>query len=209
MPTSNIPLTYAIKSGNTIHLYVVIYAGSQPVFNAGEASGNTMLFVIDAGSGGASKYFEHYSFDADTFTDIEVRCNGHIRKIVIAHLDNDTLPFQSGDKAFEVPYGYTQKVSANSFSAELVIFSDTAKKFACTHAVVPGTLIGDSKSEISINSTSTPVTEFPDSHEFTVPNFMLSDGAHEISYTSGDTPPKTKRTKTKNRNHSPTPFPPK
>jgi len=209
MPTSNIPLTYAIKSGTTIHLYVVIYAGSQPVFNAGEASGNTMLFIIDAGSTGSDKYFEHYSFNVDTFTDIEVRCDGHIRKIVIADLDNDSTPDQTGDQAHEVPYAYTQKQSTDSFKTELVIFAPatSTRQYVCTHSG-PGTSPdGDTESVISTDTQAGAVAEFSDSHVFTVTNVLLTNGTHEVSYTSGDNPPRRRRGKTKNRNHSPTPFP--
>ncbi len=206
MPTSNIPLTFAIKSGNTIHLYIVIYAGSQPGFEEGEASGNTMLFIVEKGSTGATKFFKHYSFDVDSFTNIEVRCDGHTRKIVIADLDNGTTPTQSGDQAHEVPYAYTQTVDTNSFSAELVIFApaSSTRQYACTHSG-PGTSTdGDTESSIGIDTQATAVSEFSDSHMFTVPNVLMTDGAHEV--TVGD-PPKKKRTRTKNRNHSPTPFP--
>lgn len=206
MPTSNIPLTYAVQSDNTIHLYVVIYAGSQPDFEEGEASGNTMLFVIEKGDTGSTKYFKHYSFDVDTFTNIEVRCDNHIRKIAIADLDNDSTPDQSGDRAFEVPYTYTQVQNTNSFEVELVVFSSTDQQFTCSHGAVPGSLIGDTESAITVNSTAPPVKEFSSSHVFTVQNVLLTDGGHQATTQVGS-PPRTKKTKTKNKNHSIAPFP--
>ncbi len=206
MPTANIPLTYAYRSGDTIHLHVLIYAGSQPDFEDGEASGNTMLFPIEKGSAGATKYFKHYSFDVDSFTNIEVRCDGHVRKIAIADVETDTTPAQTGDQAHEVPYVYTQIVSTNSFNVELVIFApaSSTKKYVCSHT----TAGDDTESSIGTDTQATPVSEFSDSHTFTVQNVLLSAGTHEANVQQPGPPPtKTKRTRTKNRNHSQTPFP--
>ncbi len=204
MPTANIPLTYAYRSGDTIHLHVLIYAGSQPDFEDGEASGNTMLFPIEKGSAGTTKFFKHYSFDVDSFTNIEVRCDGHVRKIAIADVETDTAPAQTGDQAHEVPYVYTQIVNTNSFKAELVIFAPATStlRYVCTHS----TSGDDTESSIGTNTQATPVSEFSDSHTFTVQNVLNTNGAHEASAMVGD-PPKKRKSKTKNRNHSQTPFP--
>jgi len=207
MPTANIPLTYAYRSGDTIHLFVLIYAGSQPDFEDGETSGNTMLFPIVKGSAGTTKYFMHYSFDVDTFTNIEVRCDGHVRKIAIADVESDTAPAQTGNQAHEVPYVYTQIVNANSFSVELVIFAPASSTRQYVYA--PTTTGDDTESTIGTNTQETPVSEFSVAQTFTVQNVLLSAGAHEanVQQPGNPPPPKTKRTRTKNRNHSPTPFP--
>jgi hypothetical protein len=205
-PSSNIPFTYACKLNGSVHLYIVIYAAQRPGYPIqGVVGDETINYIINnVQAAGTNPHFVHYAFCINTITDIKIHYSTHIRKILVEHLDEvDALPTLT-DRAFEVPYTYTQIVDTNSFKAELIIFSASAQKYDCTHNAVPGSLIGDTKSAIIINPNSTAVSEFSDSHVFPVQNVLLTDGAHEV--TVGD-PPKKRRSKTKNRNHSQTPFP--
>ncbi|MFN0014002.1 MAG: hypothetical protein ACKVU2_05585 [Saprospiraceae bacterium] len=209
MPTSNIPLTYACKLDGTVHLYIAVYAATStpPAFpSQGTIADATIIFNVTAGSVGAIAHFKHYAFGINSLTDIEVHCSTHVSTILVADLDEvTTLPTQSGDQALEVPYGYTQIVDADHFKTELVIFSASAQKYDCTHSG-PASAEGDTESAIFINSNASAVTEFSDSHEFTVPNVSNTTGAHEVSVVVGN-PPRRKRRRIKNINHSPTPFP--
>lgn len=201
MITPNDPLTYAVKTDTTIHLYILVYTGATaPQFpNAGTIIGQTILFPVTQGDSGTTPNFMQYAFSAGSLTDIEITCDGHSRKQVIADLDNDTVPSLSGNKALGVPYSYTQKVDSDSFKAEIAIFSNSAKNFRCVHSGPVGSST-DTNSVIDTNGASA-VTELLDSHTFTVPGFVATNGTHEVSVGPG------RKSKTKNKNHSQTPFP--
>lgn len=208
-PTPNIPLAYAVKSGNTIHLYILIYSGSnRPNFpNEGTDGDATMFFnIVNPINTGIVKHFEHYSFNTTSskgilITDIEISYNNHIRKIEVADLEIDPAWSQPGKQAFEVPYAYSQKVDANNFKVDMVIFSKTDKRFKFKEPEPPKGY--DTDSVIEINGSATPTTELYEQHTFNVKDFMTTEGAHEVSYAG----PPNRKTKTKNKNHSQTPFP--
>jgi hypothetical protein len=206
MATSNVPFSYAVRVNNTVHLYILIYAGSPPGF---PQVGKPADLVIEFNIGGTitpgnTKRFAYYAFERGAFTDIEINFNGHKRKILIEHIETATSWTPSGTQVFAAPYCYTQVDGANAFKAELVIFAPTGapEKYVCQH-LGPVNSVGDTFSKITINNSASATLEFTDSHTFTVNSVLTTDGSHEI--TLGD-PPKQKN-KTKNKNHSQTPFP--
>lgn len=209
MPTSNIPLTYTCKMNGTVHLYIAVYGTSTaPGFpTQGTIADAVIIFNITTGGTGTVSHFKHYSFAANSLTDIQVHCSTHIRTILIADLDNVTaLPTQSGDQAFDVPYAYTQMVQdADHFEAEMVIYAESpGKKFKCEHSG-PLNVDGDTESNITIDTDATTVTVFSDSEVFNVTKVRTTDGAHTVTFTEGNNPPKRRKSKTKNKNHSITP----
>jgi len=213
MPTSNVPFTYAIKtSGGVIHLYVLMYSGSTaPTFpTSGTPVGSdTLVFPISTSGSGSTKYTKHYSFNVASITDIHISFNYNsgtkIEKLQVDDFLTDTEPTLVNGIVEDVPYGFTKVIDNNHFNVELVLISDTAKNFKCTHYFVHGSTI-ETRSLIEDTGGSAATKEFTDNHAFNVNNFMTepaASGANEISY--GD--PNQKRVKTKNKNVVRVPFP--
>ena len=216
MITTNAPFTYAFKSGNTIYLYVLVYAGSAPTFpNEGTRMDATVSFSITGGSAGTTPYTRYYAFpilptgSQVSLTDIKLTYGNHLRHIEVADIETQTPPSQTPPfdaKAIGAPYSYTQQVNSNLFRAEIALFAETAQKFDCNHSPnPPDDGVGDTTSTIVISQQATLKTEFTDTHEFNVSMFRPTSGSHIVSNNSN--PGSGRRTKTKNRNHSQTPFP--
>ncbi|MFN0214598.1 MAG: hypothetical protein ACKVT2_10120 [Saprospiraceae bacterium] len=210
MPTSNIPFTYAVRTNNTIHLYILMYSGStRPQFpTEGTLIDNVLLFLIKPPEGtGSTKHFMHYPISPINFTEIHIgftfNSGVKIKMIDVGSLYEDSQPTQSGHQAFDVPYSFTKKIDDDHFEVELVIFSINPVNFDCDHG--PGTGIKDTKSVINTNGqTSTP--EFTDKFEFKVDDYYTDPvGAYEVSVGN----PPRRRSKTKNINHTQVPFPPR
>jgi len=215
-PTSNIPLTYACTLNGSVHLYIVIYATQRPGYPIqGVVSDATINYIISNVNvqAGTNPHFVHYAFCINSITDIKVHYSTHIRKILVADLDEvDALPTLT-DQAFDVPYAYAQRgADADHFGAEIVLYTETAKKFKCVHS---GPLEededGNTESNITIVDDATPaVTVFSASKEFEVDDVLISDGEHAVTFTEtqGNPPTERKRkSRTQNKNISPTPFP--
>lgn len=221
MPTSNIPLTYACTLNGSVHLYIVIYAAQSPNFPQGVRTDATMNYIFGTvPAAGTSPYFKHYAFEINgmdsqgrpyTITDIKIHYSTHTRHILVAHLDEvDAVPSLS-DQAFDVPYAYAQLgTDDHHFEAEIVLYTAApGKKFKCVHiGPLEDDEDGHTESNITIDANATAVTVFTDSNEFEVEDVLTTDGTHNVIFTEG-TPPneKKKRSRTKNRNISVTPFP--
>jgi hypothetical protein len=221
MPTSNIPLTYACRLNGVVHLYIVIYASQRPGYpQQGARTDETMNFFINnVQTAGTDPHFEYYSFNINGFdtqgkpykiTDIEVHYSTHIRKILVDDLDLvDALPTSTSDQAFDVPYAYTQLgTDDHHFGAEIVLYSETAKKFKCVHTS-PEEVDedGNTESNITIDALAPAVTIFSASNLFEVDDVLTTEGEHAVIFTEGNNPPKRRRSKTKNKNISIAPFP--
>jgi len=203
--TNNIPLTYAVNTNGTIHLFILIYGNEiVPGFpQNGQPSGSTMLYSISNTGEGQIKHFKHYNFPIGGFTDIRVVCNNHERKMEIIDYTDNQMPVNQPDgKAFDVPYVYSQKINANQFKVEIVFIPSTAKNLSCLPSGPTNT---DTSTLSSISETGTIKSILEELHTFIVTDFFNdeSDNGHTIEYTGN--PPR--KGKTKNRNHSPTPFP--
>jgi hypothetical protein len=214
MPTSNVPLTYAVKtSEGVIHLFILYYSNTRPNFpQSGTPVGNdTLVFNIQSsGTPGSNMHFEHYAFDAGSITDININFNFNSgtkqKKLEVEDFDIDdvpTLDTSNNKKALDAPYGLVQKVDSNNYKCEMVVFAIPGRNFAPEHSGP----IGSEKntfSKIKTNGNS-PISEFTEEKTFNVTSFIQSTGSHELSV-EGD-PPKKRRTKTKNRNVTIMPFP--
>lgn len=211
MPTPNVPFTYAIKtSGGVIHLYILVYSGSTaPSFpTAGTLIGSTLSFPITTSGSGSTKHTKHYSLNVGSITDINISFNYNsgtkIKKLQVDDFLTDTEPTTVNGIVEDVPYGFNKVIDNNHFNVELVLISDTAKNFKCTHYFVHGSTI-ETRSLIEDTGGSAATKEFTDNHAFNVNNFMTepaASGANEISYGGPG-----KRVKTKNKNHTQVPYP--
>lgn len=209
MITNNAPLAYAVRNNGTIHLFLLIYSSStRPVFpTSGLPSGKKMFFVITTTGTGTERHFFNYSFPEGNLTDIEVVCTDekttfqHFRKIELIDVETNDIPKAPNN----IPYTYTQKVvnDDDHFRAEIVYISKPSIKLRCNHSG-PGSGNTNTFSIIIPDNTSNK-TELEESAVFNVKDFFsdLTDGGHIVEFTGN---PRSKG-KTKNRNHSPTPFP--
>lgn len=165
---------------------------------------------------GQNQIAKHYTFEKDNFDTIRIDFNPNgsptaIKQveIVIADLDQTSsstpvlpLPNLDGDLAWDVPYVFTQVVSANEFRAEMVIIPESGRTF---NAASPSGPDGNKNTLSKVTYSQGSSTSFnPSPHNFTVPGYPADPvGGHTFEYRNG----KIRRSRTRNRNHTPIPFP--
>lgn len=229
MPTPKFPFCYAIKSGDNVTLYVLVYvpSGQSASFGVGSVAGQTMRFNISIiGTPNNSitvpkeaHIYSPFSVTSPTIDTIEVQTQESgttikTMKIAIADLDvvvSGRLGFpstNSDDIALDTPYVCTKKIDKDNFKAESVVISPTAIAYTDAYSGPPST-DKNTLSKIDISGSGT-VTEITTDRTFTVADFgtLIDNDAHLAIYTPGSgNPPPIRQNKTKNKNHTPTPFP--
>ncbi len=230
MPTPKFPFCYAIKSGDSVTLYVLVYvpSGQSASFGVGSVVGQTMLFNISiTGTANGSivtpkeaHVYTAFSVTSPTIDTIEVKTleSGttiKTMKLLIADLDvvvSGTLGLPSTNRtdiALDTPYVCTKNIDKDNFKAEVVIITDTAVAYTEAHTDPPST-DKNTLSKIEIGGNGTPTKEITTDHIFNVADFgtLLDNDAYTALYKPGTgNPPPIRQNKTKNKNHTPTAFP--
>lgn len=216
MAKTNVPFWYGILDGNTVHLYVLVYASDADITDDGSAGSIKKFKVMSSGTN-QSRKTEHFSFAKGTFDTIRISFNLNGSQtadkqvvIAIANLDQTStstpilpLPEMDGDLALDVPYVFTFLIpnTTNRFDAEMVVIPEEGRTFSLSKSGPDANK--NTFSTLTYSSGST--TDFnPPAHEFTV-TAVSSDhvGVHTFEYSNG----KRRRSRTKNNNHTQIPFP--
>jgi hypothetical protein len=216
MAKTNVPFWYGIVDGNTVHLYVLVYATSANFSDDGSVVSIKKFKVISSGTN-QSPQTKHFSFAIGTFDTIRISFNLNgsqtaNKQVVIAIADLDQtststpvlpLPEMDGDLALDVPYVFTHLIAetTNRFDAEMVVIPEEGRTFSLSKSGPDANK--NTFSTLTYSSGSTTAYN-PPAHEFTVTD-VASDpyGDHTFEYKNG----KRRRSRTKNNNHTQIPFP--
>jgi hypothetical protein len=216
MAKTNVPFWYGIIDGNTVHLYVLVYATDAVFSNDGSAGSIKRYKVISSGTN-QSRQPKHFWFEKGTFDTIRISFNHESqtanKQVVIEITDLDQtststpvlpLPTMDGDLAKDVPYVFTALTpdTTDKFDAEMVVIPEGGRTFT---AAPPSGPDGNKNTLSSVTYSSGSMTSYnPIPHQFTV-TAVASDpyGGHTFEYKNG----KKRKSRTKNNNHTPIPFP--
>ncbi len=216
MAKTNVPFWYGIVDGDTVHLYLLVYATDAVFTNNGSAESIKRYTVFSSGTD-QSRHPKHFSFTKGTFDTIRIRfnLNGSSTadkqvEIAIADLDQTStstpvlpLPEMDGDLALDVPYVFTHLIAryTNRFDAEMVVIPEVGRTFSLSKS---GPDANKNTFSTLIYSSGSTTPYDPSAHEFTV-TAVASDhvGGHTFEYRNG----KRRKSRTKNNNHTQIPFP--
>ena len=215
MAKTNVPFWYGIVDGDTVHLYLLVYATDAEFINDGSAGSIKRYTVFSSGTD-QSLQPKHYWFTKGSFDTIRISFNHESQTankqvvIKIADLDQTStstpvlpLPEMDGDLAQDVPYVFTHLIagSTNRFDAEMVVIPEEGRTFSLSKS---GPDANKNTFSTLIYSSGSTTPYHPAAHEFTV-TAVASDhvGGHTFEYRNG----KRRRSRTKNNNHTQIPFP--
>ena len=214
MAKTNVPFWYGIVDGDTVHLYLLVYA-TDAVFTNNGFAGSIKRYTVFYSGTDQSLQPKHYWFTKGSFDTIRISFNHESQTtnkqvvIKIADLDQTStstpvlpLPEMDGDLALDVPYVFTYVVSANVFNVEMAVISEEGMTFNDAQKSGPD---GNKNTLSSVTYSSGSTTSFnPDLHYFTVPGYPADHvGGHTFEYRNG----KRRKSRTKNNNHTQIPFP--
>lgn len=214
MAKTNVPFWYGIVDGNTVHLYILVYATSAAFTDDGSAGSIKKFKVISSGTN-QDRQIKHYSFAKGTFDTIRINfnLNGSQNtdkevKIVIADLDQTSngtpqlpLPEMQDDLALDVPYVFTYVISSDDFGVEMVVIPEQARGFTGPSYSGPD---GNKNTLSSVTYGAGSHTSLYETRIFTVPGYPADPfGGHTFEYTNG----KKRKSKTKNSHHATIRFP--
>lgn len=213
MAKTNVPFWYGMVEGNTVHLYILVYATSV-TFSDDSFSGSIKKFKVLSSGTNQSPQAEHITFAKGTFDTIRISFNLNGSQtadkqveIVIALLDQAStsspvlpLPVMAGDLAKDVPYVFAYRVDNNNFKAEMVVIPEQGRNFSDA----PSGPDGNKNTVSSVTYSNGSATAFNDVHQFNVPDYVSDPyGDHTFEYRNG----KRRRSRTKNNNITAIPFP--
>lgn len=215
MAKTNVSFWYGIIDGDTVHLYVLVYATSA-IFSDEGSSGSIKKFKVISFGTSQAPQTKHYTFTKGTLDTIRINfnLNGSQNtdkevKIVVADLDQTSaitpvlpLPNLQGELALDVPYVYTEVISANEFRAEMVVIPETGRTFNAAPKSGPD---GNKNTLSTVTYSLGSILLFtPSPHLFTVPNVAADpNGGYTFEYRNG----KIRKSRTRNNNHTAIPFP--
>ncbi|HAD12900.1 MAG TPA: hypothetical protein DCF33_10745 [Saprospirales bacterium] len=214
MAKTNVPYWHGIVDGNTVHLYILVYATSATFTDDGSAGSIKKFKVISSGTN-QDRQTKHYSFAKGTFDTIRINfnLNGSQNtdkevKIAIEDLDQTStgtpqlpLPEMQDELALDVPYVFTYVISSDDFGVEMVVIPEQARGFTGPSHSGPD---GNRNTLSSVTYGAGSHTSLYETRIFTVPGYPSDPvGAHVFEYNNG----KKRKSKSRNKNHTAIPFP--
>ncbi len=221
--TESYPFCYAIKNGSQIRLHILVKvpANHGITFPAAEnrRSGQRIYFDITLSTTGNTPghQYKHYDFaigeGKDMIDQIEIKTklnNNTIKTMKIDVEDLDvvgvdglTLPTLNGDgTALNTPYVCTKLLESPpgtyiGFDSEAYVLPPSPVSFTVAHSNPSGT---PKDSSTTITTGTGTATELSEKFTFSQTDIHTTDGAHTATFNG-------RKGKTKNRNHTVTPFP--
>lgn len=219
--TENFPFCYAIKNSIQINLYILVKVPANRSITfpgGGNLTGQTKHFdILLANSGDTPGHkYRNYVFDIKedgqtiNLIEIKTKLNGatiKTMKIKVEDLDvvSGSLSYPTTNvdgAALDTPYVCTQLMESppgtvTGFDAEVYVLPSSPASFSVQHHPPAGT---DKDSSSDITASAGTSTELSVKHSFSSTNIHTTDGAHTATFNG-------RKGKTKNRNHTVTPFP--